>query len=360
VPIDVVSLAELSSDDLAAWRSLRAADARLASPCFHPSFAAAVDAVGLPVSVAVARRDGIPVYLLPFHRERRMLRPVGWPGADFQGPIADRSAPSIDPLDVVRAAGARALAFDHVVDGAVGFDRWVEERHESPFVDVTGGLDGYLERASNGGRSDMKRTRQRLNQVTKQVGPVRYEADSTDHGLLDALIALKRRQYVATGARDHFATPAHVELMHRLLDRRGHEFAGVLSGLYAGDRLVAAHFGIRSDGVLNWWFPVYDPEYGRLAPGWLLLRKVVEHSPDLALERIDLGRGDSQYKRHLKTGESFVCAGRVGSGAAVSARRTLHRLRRAAEGSRPGAAAKDLAKRARTRVRAIRSDVDGG
>src|SRR5258707_3012366 len=48
-------------------------------------------------------------------------------------------------------------------------------------------------------------------------------------------------------------------LMSRLLHTRDPAFAGILSTVHIGDDLVAAHFGIRADGVLHWWFPVYDP-----------------------------------------------------------------------------------------------------
>lgn len=117
---------------------------------------------------------------------------------------------------------------------------------------------------------------------------------------------LKRRQYAATGVRDHFAEPARVALVERLLGAREDGFAGMLSTLHAGPHLLAAHFGIRSGEVLHWWFPVYDPEFGRLAPGWMLLRELVMAAPELGITRIDLGRGDDEYKRRAKTGESLV------------------------------------------------------
>ncbi len=104
------------------------------------------------------------------------------------------------------------------------------------------------------------------------------------------------------------------ELLRALLDVDGADFGGILSGLYAGDRLVAAHLGLRSNGVLHWWFPVYDPELARFGPGWMLLRELMLAGPELGLTRIDLGRGDDEYKRRAKTGEVVVCEGRVESG----------------------------------------------
>src|SRR5581483_6030982 len=86
---------------------------------------------------------------------------------------------------------------------------------------------------------------------------------------------------------------------------------GMLSALYAGPELVAAHFGLRSGPVLHWWFPVYNPDLSRLDPGWMLLRAVIEAAPELGLERLDLGRGRDEWKRRAATGEQVVGQGAV-------------------------------------------------
>jgi CelD/BcsL family acetyltransferase involved in cellulose biosynthesis len=125
------------------------------------------------------------------------------------------------------------------------------------------------------------------------------------------VIALKRRQYAATGSPDYFARAEHVELLRRLAGARDGDFAGVLSAVYAGEHLLAGHFGLRSGPILHWWFPVYDQRFSRLSPGWLLLCAVIEAAPELGIERIDLGRGVDEYKRRAMTGYQVVCQGAV-------------------------------------------------
>jgi CelD/BcsL family acetyltransferase involved in cellulose biosynthesis len=268
---------------------------------------------------------------------------VGWPGADFQAPIA-RAGEAIDPLALLRATGARGFEFDHLLE-VPGFEPWIENRRESPYLEVAGGIDGYLERASRSGKDNLGQARRKARKAEEAHGQLTFAVDSTDMGALDQVVALKRGQYAATGARDYFAVPGRVDLLHRLLGTRVDGFAGILSTVHLGPRLLAAHFGIRSGAVLHWWFPVYDPQFASFAPGWILLRELIGAAPELGVTRIDLGRGDDEYKRRAKTGETLVCQGLVSeSRAALATRRARGRLISAARSS-------DLARRLRAAAR---------
>jgi CelD/BcsL family acetyltransferase involved in cellulose biosynthesis len=321
----VVRVDQLGHRELDAWHRLRAANPALDSPYFHPGFAAAVHATGPEVRVAVCEdRAGAVAALLPGIRSGSTLRPAGWPAADFQAPIL---APGtrLAPLGLL-TGGARAFGFDHLVEVCPDFEPWIESRQASPFLDVTGGLDGYLGRASRSGKDNMGQARRRTAKVGREHGDVRFVADNPDPAILDRVIELKRGQYAATGAGDYFAEPGRAELLHRLLETRDPDFGGLLSTVHAGPDLVAAHFGLRAGSVLHWWFPVYDPAFSSFAPGWILLRELVQAAPGVGVTRIDLGRGDDEYKRRAKTGETLVAQGMVTS----PIRGALHRARRRA------------------------------
>src|SRR5262245_25698597 len=100
----------LTDAEFGAWHRLRDANPRLDSPYFHPGFAAAVHRAGQPVDVIIRRsaRGDIGLFL-PCHRERSLLRPVGWPGADFQGPVVAPGT-TFEPLDLL-TNGSRAFSF---------------------------------------------------------------------------------------------------------------------------------------------------------------------------------------------------------------------------------------------------------
>ncbi len=328
----VVGMDDLTRADMERWLELRASNSALDSPYFHPGFVAAVAATRPNVRVVIGEDVlGKATSFLPVQFDKRTCRPAGSPAADFQGPIC---APGLD-FDIARAlsaCGASSYQFDHMRDGIAGFERWIFGRQPSPYADVSGGMDGYLSRTSRSGKDKFAEARRLSRKAQREYGPVRFVAASSDSTLLDTVIALKRRQYAATDSPDYFARAEHVHLLHRLLGARDSDFGGMLSAIYAGPHLLAAHFGLRSGPILHWWFPVYDPKFARLSPGWLLLCAVIEHAPDLGLERIDLGRGVDEYKRRAMTGDQFVCQGAVIHNplrrrAALARRRSLARVK---------------------------------
>jgi CelD/BcsL family acetyltransferase involved in cellulose biosynthesis len=327
-PVQVAAFRTMPFDALTAsehdaWHHLRDANPQLDSPYFHPDFAAAVHASGANVHVVVGRDEvGAVQFLLPCHRERSLIRPLGWPGADFQGPVIAPGT-SFSPVQLL-TAGVRAFEFDHLLDVYPEFTPWVEGCRPSPYVDTSGGLAGYLGRASGSGKDNMGQARRRAAKAERTYGAVRFAADVVDDEVLARVVELKRAQYAATGAKDYFAETSRIELLRRLLHTRGSSFGGVLSTLHAGPHLLAAHFGIRSGQVLHWWFPVYDPAFSALSPGWMLLRELVDASPALGITRIDFGRGEDEYKRRAKTGETIVNQGIVTNS---PVRRRLRRTR---------------------------------
>src|SRR5262249_11802502 len=158
--VQFVAFDDLGSAELDAWHRLRAANPLLDSAYFHPGFAAAVHASGDQVQVAVGRDGrGEVCALLPCHRERSVLRPVGWPGADFQGPVLAPGT-TFQPLALL-TNGVKGFVFDHLLPVSPEFDRWTESSRPSPYLDTSGGLNGYLGRASRSGKENMGQARRR-------------------------------------------------------------------------------------------------------------------------------------------------------------------------------------------------------
>jgi CelD/BcsL family acetyltransferase involved in cellulose biosynthesis len=120
------------------------------------------------------------------------------------------------------------------------------------------------------------------------------------------------------------------------------------STLHAGDRLVAAHMGMRSGNTLHYWFPAYDPEFAKYSPGIILLLRLARSVEGSGVRKIDLGKGEAHYKQRLMNGAVQLREGHVEVPSLLAGAR---RLLRAAEAR---AARGGLAAALRLPVKAIR------
>jgi CelD/BcsL family acetyltransferase involved in cellulose biosynthesis len=111
------------------------------------------------------------------------------------------------------------------------------------------------------------------------------------------MIQWKRIQYQRTKILDLFTpdwTRRMVEHLHRSNDQPMH---GLLSVLWAGDTMVAAHFGMIDRGLLHYWFPTYNVAHSRYSPGAALFKSIIRDATDNGLNCIDMGYGEQPYKR---------------------------------------------------------------
>ena len=95
--------------------------------------------------------------------------------------------------------------------------------------------------------------------------------------------------------------------------------------MYAGDRLVAAHMGMRSRTHWHYWFPSYATDVSKYSPGSILLLRMAEAAQEHGISVIDLGKGDSQYKRTLMTGAAPLLEGAVEMPSLLSVLRCIQR-----------------------------------
>jgi CelD/BcsL family acetyltransferase involved in cellulose biosynthesis len=110
---------------------------------------------------------------------------------------------------------------------------------------------------------------------------------------------------------DIFIHPWVVNLLRLIHATQHEEFAGMLSALYAGDELVAAHFGMRSRTVWHYWFPCFRREFAKYSPGLVLLLEMIRSAPPLGVRLIDFGKGDNLYKRRFMNTAIPIAEGAV-------------------------------------------------
>jgi CelD/BcsL family acetyltransferase involved in cellulose biosynthesis len=196
-------------------------------------------------------------------------------------------------LHFLRADGVTVQA---LTAAASDLDRryTVEEEEVSPRIRLPGSWDEYLMALGKKNRHELRRKRRRLEDaggwtITETHG------DTLDQELqtffeLHARSTRAKADFLTQDVRSFFShLCAHLEeegwLSLRTLVFEGKPLAAVLGFIYRGTLLLY------NSG--------YDPEYNRLAPGFVLMSEEVRLAIEAGLTEVDFLRGNEKYKYDL-------------------------------------------------------------
>jgi len=307
----VKPVGELSEAERASWSVLREQDPLLANPFLSCDFATAVAEAGPAVEVALVQQEDRILGILPFQRTGQVGKPVGSIVSELQGIVA-RPGAEFDFRSLLTAANLRCWDYD----GALAHQSILQASsiatREASFID----LEVYRtdqELATGGERSSwLKDTARKERKLAREVGSPRFVLADDPEEPLAALHRWKSLQYARTGTFNVLSIDWVWQLVQQLSTCSTDDLSGVCSTLYAGDRLLAVHFGILSRGVLASWFPAYDYDLGGYSPGLILLKHLIAQGGEAGVRRIDLGQGNERYKTSAATGSYPLCEGSVG------------------------------------------------
>jgi CelD/BcsL family acetyltransferase involved in cellulose biosynthesis len=309
--IETIEGRELTPDLCATWAALQRVNDDLVSPFFHPDFTRNVARATQAAEVAIIHDGARIVGFFPFERTTKVLGGrVGGVLSDYHG-IVSADDLELSAQDLLRACRLDAWRFCSVPASQRAFSDGCLEFKLSPVIDLKDGYEAYVKERNTCGTSVIKKTARQERQLCREVGPVRYVAHETDNGVLERLFAWKSSQYSRLGTLDVLALPGVKELLQAIHKTQTEGFAGVLSALYADDRLIAAHLGMRSWRAWHYWFPCYDRAFAKYSPGSILLLKMAESASSFGVEHIDLGAGDGNYKHRFANRSINVTAGCV-------------------------------------------------
>jgi CelD/BcsL family acetyltransferase involved in cellulose biosynthesis len=324
VRIRTLPAASLSAEETDAWSRIQESNEALNSPYFCPAFTSAVARAREHVHVAILEDGGEIVGCFPFEKTRGgVARPVGDTFSDLHGVIAAPGA-SFDAEELIRACGVSIWDFDHLVAEQEPFRRFHTLECESPTMDLTGGFEAYCARRREAGSKKISQTNRKARKLEREVGPLRFEPEVTDTRVLQQVIDWKRKQCQRTGTRDYFSEEWALKLARDIHGTREEGFGGLLSALFVGERLAAAHLGMWSRDVCHWWFPVYDDEFSAYSPGSILLLRLAEFVAGEGRTLLELGKGGDAYKASFMTGARPLAEGSV---IVPSLRGSLRKLR---------------------------------
>ncbi|MBC3870103.1 GNAT family N-acetyltransferase [Undibacterium oligocarboniphilum] len=284
------------------------------SPYYHPAYTRIMAVAQPDVRVLVIEDHNQIIGFFPFQRKNALVAgPVGGSLTDYQGPVCSPGM-TLPVLEMLRAAQVHYMGFNHMPAERREFAAFSWEQSRSLTLNLAGGFDAYMQTLTQlRDASLFKKTETNQRKLTKKAGPLRFVMESRSRDDFLALLKGKSAQFIKTvGAKhDIFAVPWIRDAVNNIFEQTSPEFSGMLSTLYAGDHLVAAHFGMRSGQVLHYWFPWYDTDYAEFSPGLILLAACAREAQQHGITLIDLGRGEQAYKQRFATDFIPLCEGAI-------------------------------------------------
>lgn len=293
--VEVIPACELTQDLIERWESFRGSEPRLRSPFFSSRFTRVVGQVRPNAKVAIFSNEGQVSGFLPFESaSRKTIEPIGKAFNDAHGLICEPTNP-IGYCDAVAAIGVKAYRFHAMAGTGISDDRYILGHKPAFLADLEAHPEGYATFLEST-RATIEKQRRKTKKMIKDLGPMRLELDCRDEVALQRLIELKREQYQRTFIFDILGVPWAKQMLRTLWEETHEPCRGLLSVLYAGDTMVAAHYGMIEDDWLHYWFPVYDTKYHVYSPGTAMFLEIARQAQARGVKKIDLGYGDQPYK----------------------------------------------------------------
>jgi CelD/BcsL family acetyltransferase involved in cellulose biosynthesis len=327
VQVSLVRPDELGPVEIAEWQFMQQAVPYLANPFLSYEFVLAVGRFQPNTQVAILTEGQSVVGFFPFERRQFGLGvPIcGWLNP-CQGLI---HAPGIewDARELLSGCRLSAWQFDNLIASQMPFKPYHGTIESSAVIDLSDGFDAYHAKLRARSPHFCREVARRARKLAREAGEIRIVPDARDTSLLRTLIAWKSEQYRRTRHVDRFERPWLVGLLDALLAVRHDNLTGVVSGLYVGDKPIAAQFGLRTGHLLVGWFTGYDTSFRKYSPGLIHLNKMIEELAASGVGVIDMGGGaKNYYKETLKSRETDVARGIVTDWSVLG---TAHRVRNA-------------------------------
>tara|TARA_R110002124_G_scaffold286578_1_gene467901 strand:- start:4062 stop:5153 length:1092 start_codon:yes stop_codon:yes gene_type:complete len=307
---ELVPFAGLSGAQRAGWRAMRAANPALASPYFSLEFTDLMADRRHDAQALVLSRKGYTVGILPMQLSRwGVARPLGGPLADHHGLITEEN--DLDIAAALESSPISVLRFHGALAQQSGFAAKASQIEPSWTVDLSQGHDAWLESRRLADAKAMRNIRARQRKLAESGLDITFRLDDRRPEALGATFANKREQYHRTHAFDVFIAKWARDLVGDLFQHQTQDLRGCLSTLEINGQLAAAHFGMRSETVLHYWFPVFWPEYAQYGPGLLLFMEMARAMNASGIGTIHLGPGDADFKRKLANASFDIASGSI-------------------------------------------------
>jgi CelD/BcsL family acetyltransferase involved in cellulose biosynthesis len=175
-------------------------------------------------------------------------------------------------------------------------------------------LGGNWEEFASKRLPNIRDSRRRQRNLEKRAA-IRFVVADTHHErqrIFENLVSMKRRRFADTDAHDIFGDAGYLQFYADATRKLGPSGAVEVSALYAGDRIIAANWGLYSNGRYIDLLPSYESgTWKSYAPGRLLSEWLLRHHLERGDAVFDYGIGDEPYKfgycdGHSSLGDAYL------------------------------------------------------
>lgn len=302
--ISMIPAKALTSELKEKWSLLQQSDSNFASPFFCPEFTSSLALYRDDIYVAFMEEDGDVVGVFPFRLGRcSIAKPMYM--SDYEGLIVKKGL-AWKLEDVLKSCGLVAWDFSHLIACQTALQKTnCLKMTSSAIINLSKGYEAYVTGLRESRAKRINNIFRQIRKIEQEVGTIIFKEDISDMSILHKLLEWKVAKYKSGKKLDAWV----IKTLEAIFLTRDNNFGGMLSALYAGQELIAAHFGMRSGKILHWWFPAYNKRFGKYSPGIILLLKTAEICSSLRIEVIDFGAGDEAYKRLLSNDSILIGEG---------------------------------------------------
>lgn len=293
---------ELSLSEKQFYHSFTSKSSAFESPFYQYSFVESVAQVIPNVYVLILYKQEKPFLFFPYQFRGKLdkiaglAERVGSNMSDVFGPVlAPDCVISVEQL--INNINFTLLNFDHLPVLLSSFKVPLFSKQLASQIVVDTGADYYFDWLKTSSKKFYSDTNRRRRKAIDALGPLNFKFNNESPFELERLITKKRAQYARTNVQDSLKDGWKLKLLEELFQQKDDVFQPVLSTLYCGDTWLASHLGIKANGILQYWLPVYETEYRNFAPGRLLLFENISALKENNLTIIDRGEGISDAKK---------------------------------------------------------------
>ena len=260
------------------------------------------------LDVLTVRRGTRLAGVLPVCRRHGTLRsPTNCHTPEF-GLLAEDREAADELLSTLLTSRRRRVSLAYLDAERARFDRYpagaeaaryrvlTRTLQRSLYLAIEGDFAGYERGLSRSFRTDLRRSRRRLEEQG-QVSIVFSEGDEHLTELLAEVFQVEASGWKGTGGTAITSRPDTKRFYEEVALWAAERGSLRLFFLRLDGRAIAVDYGLEEGGVYYIVKRGYDPAYQRFSPGKLLVHAIIAHAFSVGLTRVEFLGGDEPYKR---------------------------------------------------------------